>query len=489
MRTPSWPDRVLVIGLLGAVFALRAWRADQPILENYVGRQVPTAMVARNLVRGSGFLSPQLDTGPFPNLFLVEPPIQAAVAGWVSGVLGIPLDAAGRLVSAAGTTLAAWGLFGLMRRRRGQLAGVAAVIAFAAFPVTLRYGRAFQPDALAMGLVVAGMRCWDAPGRLHALLGGTLLALGLAQKITWGLVLAPLLVEILKGTTRNSRIAVFTVLIPASAWYLHAAAGLSAPSPGSAASVDNASNWLARLTATALLDPHRILAVGRDLFVRSFTPICVVLAILGLVRRREIDRVWSLWLLAGGVTLLVLSGKLHHDYYWLILAPPAAAWAGIGLAEVSRRSRVAGTALLASMVVLGAIQSRSTWRTPREWRDAAELAASVRRHVPPEDLVIAPEAIIYLGDRRGCRLEWGAGSVRRAANEWRPRLSFTEDDPASLVAFYRKMAGARFFADLDASPLDPARDRLHELIRRDAEARILDDRPGRYLLVEFAPPD
>ena len=54
-------DRLALAALLLATFALRALRADQPIVENYVGRQVPTAMVARNLDRGSGLLRPQLD--------------------------------------------------------------------------------------------------------------------------------------------------------------------------------------------------------------------------------------------------------------------------------------------------------------------------------------------------------------------------------------------------------------------------------------------
>jgi len=56
-------------------FLIRAFHAGQPIVENYVGRQVPTAMVARNLERGSGLLWPRLDTAPFPNFFVVEPPL------------------------------------------------------------------------------------------------------------------------------------------------------------------------------------------------------------------------------------------------------------------------------------------------------------------------------------------------------------------------------------------------------------------------------
>ena len=74
---------------------------DQPIVENYVGRQVPTATVAAQLERGSGFLRPLLDTALFPNYFLVEPPVYelAAVSceelwggrsNLVDGRLGLP---------------------------------------------------------------------------------------------------------------------------------------------------------------------------------------------------------------------------------------------------------------------------------------------------------------------------------------------------------------------------------------------------------------
>ena len=329
--------RALLLGLLASVFAHRAWKSDQPILENYVGRQVPTAMVARNLARGSGFLAPELDTGPFPNLFLVEPPVAAQVAAWTSDCLGLPLDAAGRLISAAGTTLAAWGLFGLMRRRRGLGPAVGTVIAFAVFPVTIRYGRAFQPDALAMGLVVAGMRCWDRPGRFGTAVGALLLGLGLAQKITWAPVLVPLLAEILRGRPRGVRLAAVACLLPACAWYLYAGMMMSGEVAGSAASADNASNWLARLTSASVLDRGRLVAVVRDLVVRSFTPVGFGLAVLGLVRSRQGDRLWRIWMVSAVLGLLLLLGKLHHDYYWLILAPAMAGCVVIGIQSLVLR--------------------------------------------------------------------------------------------------------------------------------------------------------
>src|SRR4051812_12921168 len=160
-RRSNAREPVVVAGLLLLAFAARAVRSDQPIVENYVGRQVPTAMVARNLERGSGFLRPQLDTAPVPNLFLVEPPIYAMVAGRVHSSTGLSLGAAGRLVSALAMALGAWGLYGLVRRREGNRVAILSLAVFAALPVTLRYGRAFQPDALMLGCLLASLRSWD----------------------------------------------------------------------------------------------------------------------------------------------------------------------------------------------------------------------------------------------------------------------------------------------------------------------------------------
>src|SRR5437763_15396289 len=168
------PALVLTTVVIATVL-IRLPRLDQPIVENYAGRQVPTAMVARNLERGSGFLRPELDTAPFPNLFLVEPPIYAMVSGHVQGVARLELGQAGRLVSAFAIALGGWGRYGLVRRRDGARTALLSLAAFASLPVTLRYGRAFQPDALMLGSLLAGLRCWDgyaASGRAAWLLPG-----------------------------------------------------------------------------------------------------------------------------------------------------------------------------------------------------------------------------------------------------------------------------------------------------------------------------
>src|SRR4051794_10890547 len=216
---PTARERIVLIGLLVLTFALRAIAADQLIVENYVGRQVPTAMVARNLERGSGFLRPQVGTAPYPNLFLVEPPIYAAAVVGLRRASGLALEPAGRLVSALATTLGAWGLFGLVRRREGSRAALLAVAAFATFPLTIRYGRAFQPDALMLGTLIAGLRCWDeheAGGGMPWLaLALVLLATGLALKIVSVYLLFPL-IALLRRPLRLTKVALtLGLVIPA----------------------------------------------------------------------------------------------------------------------------------------------------------------------------------------------------------------------------------------------------------------------------------
>ena len=127
-----------------------------------------------------------LDTGPFPNFFLVEPPIYQSVVLEVRRFLASRIEPAGRLTSALATMLGAWGLYGLTRRREGTAVALLAIVVFGLLPVTIRYGRALQPDAFVLGLLIASLRCWDEyeseGGWGWLACGWTLLAIGLAKE-------------------------------------------------------------------------------------------------------------------------------------------------------------------------------------------------------------------------------------------------------------------------------------------------------------------
>jgi 4-amino-4-deoxy-L-arabinose transferase-like glycosyltransferase len=463
--------------LLALAFAIRAVDAGQPIVENYVGRQVPTAMVARNLDRGSGFLRPQLDTGPFPSLFLVEPPVFASAALAVHRGFGVALEPAGRIVSALAVALGAWGLYGLVRRREGPATALLAAAALAIFPVTIRYGRAFQPDALMLGTLLAGLRCWDDcehdGGWPRLVLAWSLTAISLAVKVTSAYVLVPLVFAILRPRRPWKVGLVVATLGPALLWYGHAWGELHA-GLGSGASAENAATWGRALASDALIRPGTWVIVARYLVVRAFTPVGFLLACWGLFGRPGADRLWRVWCGAACAALAVLAGKLHHEYYWLALAPVAA----VGVARAVAPSGPARWVFFVAFAVLCAVQSISTWRTPPEWEPLGEAADAIRRLVPREALVVAPEAVLYAADRRGCRLEDGRASAERAAREWGGELA--SGGPLALVEFYAGR-GARFVADVYDRSDDPRR-RLHDAIR--SHYRVLVDRPG-VLLAEL----
>jgi len=502
---PASRDHLALSCLLFVIFAVRAVRPDQPIVENYVGRQVPTAMVARNLERGSGFLRPTLDTGPFPNLFLVEPPIFAEAAVLVRGLTGLELPAAGRLVSAFATALGGWGIFGLVRPRGGLAAALGSVVAFGAFPVTIRYGRAFQPDMLMIGTQAAALRCWDEheQGRGPATLavGWLLLATSLATKITSAAVLLPLLLLLRPIRPWKLALAV-SAAVPALCWYGHAAVLVSGER-GSRASLDNARLWFHALVPTALLRGETYLRAARSLLVRAFTPVGTVVAGWGLLllhksgnATRAIrdgsspprpDHFAVAYALASAAGLAILAGKLHHEYYWLALAPPAAIGAGTALANLGRQRRALAIAVWLGLLAMAGSQTASTWRTPPEWADLPGASETVRAAVPPGALLIAPEALLFAADRRGCRLEFGEGPSARAAGEWGGTLSGV--GPLALVEFYRAR-GARFVADVGPEAGDPLRRAWREAVRR--RFAVVRDRPGVFLAdlegVPDAPP-
>jgi hypothetical protein len=283
--------------------------------------------------------------------------------------------------------------------------------------------------------------------------------------------------------------------VPALAWYAWAYY-LIESGGGSRASADNRDVWAHLAGPTALFNHETALRVGWFLLIRAFSPIGAALAIVGFWKGRGgKDRLFQYWAIATFVVMLVLAAKLHHEYYWLFLAPVAAY--GIGIALDRLASNPQRFAALAALGLLCIVQVRSTWRIPADWIGLESAGRTIEVFVPPDEWIAAPEALLYEADRRGCRMEWTAPAARRAAGEWqaecrgengvnvgqpsrddvrlesltykiaRPVVPRDDDvdNPMNLVEFYRER-GARYFADLGNAGNDPRRMDLHEFVRR-----------------------
>ena len=207
--------------------------------------------------------------------------------------------------------------------------------------------------------------------------------------------------------------------MPALLWYAWAA-HLAGAGGGSRASADNGAIWLGLLAPSSLLHLESLRLALWFVAVRAFTPVGAALAVFGLIGGRRGLGLWRAWGLVALATLAPLASKLHHEYYLLILAPAAAAGVGLALDRMAgvRHGRLLATSAAAGLLILAAVQARSTWRTPPEWAGLEAAARAVAESTPSDAWVVAPEALLFESDRRGCRLEWTATAARRAAGEW-----------------------------------------------------------------------
>ena len=200
--------------------------------------------------------------------------------------------------------------------------------------------------------------------------------------------------------------------------------------------------------------------MGWFLLVRAFTPLGAGLARLRDCwnrRRSEFDQGdgsgW-VWGISALVAMAFLAEKLHHEYYWLSLAPVAAVGIGRALDWLAR-------------------EPPGRRRSPRRRRCVLLCVASGAL-----DLANACRMERPRGRGRRCRDDRPArclgGRSRGAAVSGRPpRLpdgmddaaaahgrpasgepSTTVEGPLELVEYYRRQ-GARYFADLGSRDADP----------------------------------
>ena len=453
-------------GALALVLAVRLvleiLHLHQPIFEGYVGRQIPTAMVARNLATGGHFFYPRLQTGPFPSYFLVEPPIYACIAAILHKINALPLDASGRIVSLAGLSLTAIATFQICRKHWGLQSAQWATATLLAMPVALRYGRAFQPDMLALGLIFFALAMEDQSDdkkpfyrRFHFLF----YMLALATKVT----LAPLLItrlafykESAKGPNRKSIIKwaleSSLILTPALGWYAwclwlksgHAAAGQSA---------DGLAYWLKMIGPLALFSKESIKTIWPNLAWKSWTPLCFMLVPTALFYFHK-SRFLQYHLFSTACWLLLVGAKAHHAYYWLVPTPAIAICAGLWIN--SPQAKPVRQCLLLALIATGLLQSRATWKTPPEWQPLTTDLQAIRSilNSDPARHLIAHEAAVYAVNRPGLRWEWSPLAQQRAASAWGTG-GLSGDPPAALLEFYLNHGG-RWFLAIETDPEWPS---------------------------------
>lgn len=494
--------RALVFIVVGMVLFIRMWlevvNIHQPLFEGYIGRQIPTAMVARGLVNGGSFFYPQLQTGPFPSYFLVEPPIYAWLVKSLNILTGIDLDASGRIVSLTGLALACIGIGKITWRKFGPDAAFMAIGIMLSLPVSFRYGRSFQPDMLAIGTMLLGIalydhghfkKCWKL-----LTFGLILISLALATRIT----LVPLVLvlpgfnlkEMKSSHWKRLFLTSLFVPIPAMVWYGWAAwlASVS-PSQSGGQSGDGLKYWIQMVGPLALFSRETIQSILPNILWRSWTPFWIVI-LPAIVSQLWHDRWQRRWMMALACWLILVGAKSHHAYYWLVPAPliamTGAAWACGQSSEGGRRPLRFWILLV--WIILGFYQSRSTWITPVQWQALETDLSEIRKiiQIPGQDgFLISHEASIYAVGCEGLRWEWSDLAQERAISAWGEGSDLASGSPLKLLDFYLDKGG-RWFLALENDPDWPGGKQALEV--RLTQSRVVYQKGG-LILYEFDRPN
>ncbi|MEA1952224.1 MAG: glycosyltransferase family 39 protein, partial [Planctomycetota bacterium] len=431
---------VWLLGLLILTVAVRLITIAKPLLGNFATKSVIYAMIARNWVQGRSTLwYPTLDClrGPYRSYYMLEFPFSAYLTGCLWNTFGGSLEVWGRLTSLGFSVASVWLLYLFVRRRHGRAAAFGAGIVLALSPLAIVYGQDFTIEASLLFFSVATFYClqrWltcvhsaiDSRGKVASIFWLVAFALSFALLLLTKIVMLVLLLPIvfmifweyhhrhhdedldasgrqslqtqsIQPRTKAARVACLLALglaiLPAAAWYIHAA---QTASPD--CELSGRVYYSVRHSALDHRPPHPLL--GEPAFYRQLlddlmgsvlTPLGFVLLGLGFLDRRW--RSYAAWLAASAFLIVALPRKFHElNYYFMTILPPLCIVAGLGWALLVKRLRPGRVALTFWLLVAMSVSLRYAGGpllvTPAEDRAVLTAAEAVKQLTEADEPIV-----------------------------------------------------------------------------------------------------
>lgn len=341
-RAPSLsalPVRLFLLAVITLGVMARAATYRSPLFDFHSWRQADTAAIARNFLEERfNPLYPQIDhRGAQPHGYVETGfELHAFAVAAIARLVGFS-PALGRLLNVLLFPFAALLLFGFVRRRYGETAGLVAAFLYSlGLPLTMYMDRAFMNEALLALLSIACLRAAQAycerPRALPLLLLVLASSLIAAVKPTFLIVWGPLVALFIerfgaRGLIRwEPWLAGAITMACGLLWFSHARhlfemTGLSFGLSDKLLDLD------------LLFSGDYAFIVLRRLFKDVLGPIVFVFAPVGLVAAARRGRYAEA---AGLATFLlylavVTPGNFHHNYYQLPVVPYATALAAFGV--------------------------------------------------------------------------------------------------------------------------------------------------------------
>ena len=183
--------------------------------------------------------------------------------------------------------------------------------------------------------------------------------------------------------------------------------------------------------------------------------------------------------------MALLAEKLHHEYYWLCLAPVVAAGLGRAWVRLADWHRGLAWALALLLVWFELFLVRSTWQTPGEWQDLETAAARVQDIVPLDALAGRSRAFALRGGPPGlpARVHPAGCGPGRGGVARRARLRRYVARRSDRVLSDSREPGS--WRTLAPEPGDARRIALHQEIRQRYKV-LVDD--ASVIIAELNPP-
>jgi 4-amino-4-deoxy-L-arabinose transferase-like glycosyltransferase len=391
-----------------AGIAARSVNIRQILGEVHPTRQYDTAAVARNFAEGQmNFLYPQIDwAGGTPGYVELDCPIYSYSVAALYRIFGIQ-EWLGRAFNIGVYGLSAIVLFSLVRRLFCERTALLTVFFYTVVPLSFKFTRTFQPDALAaFGSLLGVYYFWRWTEEKKTILwvaAGLGLAVAVAIKPTNLYLGLPLMYLALRqfGWSFLKRpepwaVAILSI-VPALLWYRHAHSFWT----------DYGTSFFRHYLQLDFADRYEAVFRGwlfQNMAVRLFkyvaTPAGLVLLAVGMLKRPPKGN-WLLhWWAAGFAVSVLMAAQNHwgHEYYQLPIVFVTAAWMGWGTAtlwtsDFAPRWLYRGAALSLSLAVAAPlVMYLPDWtRDSKLFAKRMELGRRVAQLTEPEALLITVE--------------------------------------------------------------------------------------------------
>lgn len=455
---------ILFLGLL-----LRFYRLNIPILEFAPTRQVQTAEITRNLINDNyDFLHPRVVyEGPKRQLLLVEFPGYNIIVAFVSQILHLQLEPAGRIVSILSFIAATIFLYLIAKNIFGKFVAIAAVYFFTFSPLSILVSRSFIPDemmvASSIGALYFLLIYTDQKKYRFLVLSILLSSWACLLKITAVFLLLPIFIT-LKSRGFNKKIFLIYLvsLLPAVGWYLYASVASQSPRavyiPGY--------SLIYRFKLNLFFEREYYSNIFGLFYNLILLPVGIVFFVFGLFTKIKNSSLFLYsWLVA--IILYFMVFNLHtstHEYYSLLALPLFCIFIGIGIENIvgkiknlyiPRNLFLAVLFIIVTILLLPATLARAYSPIDR-FEHVPEAGNAIMKLTKPSDLIIgsmdAGPSLVYYSHRTGWSFEVNRGKTLTQLNEIgieNPKIAGTIEDLENL-----RSKGAVIFASGNKNQLE-----------------------------------